>query len=146
MSRLISIFGLLILALFASQAEGFIQNDRCSLAPKTITNPVPSTMARVIPGEGPFPTLGLPGSKDVFVTAADDIAGMSATQLSKRLAIDPSDTFSVIRFPTPFQGVATPINRTYPQFIGGGRTAGGVREFVIPNQPVPRGATTDIIR
>jgi hypothetical protein len=92
---------------------------------------------RVIRGEGPFPTLGLPGSKDVFVTAADDIAGLNGAQLSKRLGIDPSDTFTVIKFPVPAQGVASPINRNYPQFIGRGCTAGDAREFVIPYQPVP---------
>ena len=109
-------------------------------------NPVPATMARVISGEGPFPMLGLRGSSDVFVTAADDIAGMNASQISRRLAIDASDTFTVIKFPAPAQGIASPINRLYPQFIGRGRTAGGAREFVIPNQPVPHGSTINIVR
>jgi len=117
-----------------------------SNAPKGVSNSVPSTVARVIPGNGPFPTLGLPGSKDVFVTAVDDITGLSAKQLSKRLTIDPSDTFTVIKFPTPSSGIASPVNRLDKGFIGGGRTAGGEREFVIPNQKVPSGAITEVIK
>ncbi|MBK5281780.1 MAG: hypothetical protein JJE16_06820 [Nitrospiraceae bacterium] len=31
-------------------------------------------------------------------------------------------------------------------FIGGGRTAAGAREFVIPNQPIPRGSTTRTVQ
>lgn len=30
-------------------------------------------------------------------------------------------------------GIASPINRTDPGFVGGGRTAGGAREFIIPS-------------
>ncbi|MCI0557996.1 MAG: polymorphic toxin type 10 domain-containing protein, partial [Nitrososphaera sp.] len=78
--------------------------------------------------------------------AADDIAGLNAAQLSKRLTIDPSDAFTVIRFPTPNSGLATPINRLDKGFIGGGRTAGGAREFVLPNQPIPPGATIEVVR
>ena len=115
-------------------------------ATKGISNAVPDTVARVIPGNGPFPTLGLPGSNDVFVTAADDIAGLSAKQLSKRLTIDSSDTFTVIKFPTPSSGIASPVNRLDKGFIGGGRTAGGAREFVIPNQRVPSGAITEVVK
>ena len=43
-----------------------------------IANPVPARLARVIPGEGPFTTLGPPAKTDVFVTAADDIAGLNS--------------------------------------------------------------------
>lgn len=99
----------------------------------------------MIPGKGPFKTLGL-GKDDVFITAADDIAGLSAKQLSKRLAIDPSDTFTVIQFPVPSSGIASPVNRLYKAFIGRGRTAGGAREFVIPNQRVPPGAITEVVK
>ncbi|MGH8480804.1 MAG: RHS repeat domain-containing protein, partial [Gammaproteobacteria bacterium] len=42
-----------------------------------VTNPIPDTLARVIPGQRSFPTLGPPGKSDVFVTAADDIAGLN---------------------------------------------------------------------
>lgn len=113
---------------------------------KGVANEVPSTLARVVPGNRTLTTLGRPGAEDVFVTAADDIAGLNAAQLSKRLTIDPSDTFTVIRFPTPSSGLATPINRLDIGFIGGGRTAGGAREFVLPNQPIPPGATIGVVQ
>ena len=117
-----------------------------TIAAETIANPVPGTMARVIPNGRTVTTLGRPGATDVFVTAADDIAGMSSAQIAKRLAIPESPTgFRVIEFPTPGQGVATPVFRTDPGFIQGGRTLGGAREFVIPNQPIPPGSTVRVV-
>ena len=118
-------------------------------APK-ISNPVPSRMARVVP-DTPITrasgTLGRPGASDVFVTAADDIAGMNASQISQRLTIPQSPTgYRVMEFSTPSSGVASPILRTDPGFIGGGRTLGGAREFVIPNGSIPYGANTTVIR
>jgi len=111
-----------------------------------INNPIPTTMARVIPtGRNPT-TLGRPGADDVFVTAADDIAGMNSSQIAERLGIpDSPNGFTVIEFPTPSQGVASPVFRTDPGFIQGGRTSGGAREFVIPNQPIPNGATVRFV-
>jgi hypothetical protein len=115
------------------------------LAAEGIANPVPSTLARVIPGEGPFTTLGAPGSADVFVTDASAIQGMTPAQISQRLGIPASDTFTTIQFPTPAQGLASPVFRSNPGFIGGGVTSGGAPEFVIPNGPIPAGATTTIL-
>lgn len=112
-----------------------------SIAAETVANPVPSTLARVIPGSVNPTTLGRAGASDVFVTAADDIAGMNAAQIQQRLAIQPSSTYQVIEFPTPSSGLASPVNRFDPGFIGGGRTAGGAREFVLPNGPIPPRAT-----
>lgn len=77
--------------------------------------------------------------------AADDIAGLNAKQIAQRLTISPADSFTVIKFPTPNSGLASPINRLEPGFVGGGRTAGGAREFVIPNGPIPPGATKEIV-
>ena len=111
-----------------------------------VTNPIPGTLARAIPGEGPFPTLGRAGAQDVFVTAADDIAGMNAGQIGPRLGIGNSDVFTVIEFPTPRVGLASPVNRTDLGFLGFGRTTGGAREFVLPNGPIPANATTRIVR
>jgi hypothetical protein len=105
-----------------------------------VNNPIPSRLARVIPGEGPFPTFGLPGSTDVFVTAAHDIAGMNAGQIAQRLRIPRSPTFTVIEFGTPAEGLASPILRSDPRFVGRGLTGGGAREFVLPNGPVPSDA------
>ncbi len=112
---------------------------------KGVANPVPREMARVIPGTGPFLTLARPGAADVFVTAVEDIAGLSAAQTARRLAIPESEAFTVIRFPAAETGVASPILRTDARFIGGGRTAGGAREFVVPNGPIPPNATTVIV-
>ena len=106
---------------------------------------VPRTLARVIPGEGPFSTLGLPGQPDVFVTDPAAIEGLSPAQIAQRLTIRPSNTFTVVEFPTPTQGVASPVFRTNFGFIGGGRTAGGAPEFVVPNGPIPQGAIIRII-
>ena len=90
--------------------------------------------------------LGKPSAKDVFVTGADDIRGLNAKQIAERLTIPQSPTgFRVTEFPTPKSGIASPINRADPGFIGGGRTAGGAREFVIPNGPIPAGATTRVV-
>jgi hypothetical protein len=41
-------------------------------------------------------------------------------------------------------GIASPVNRANPNFVQGGRTTGGVPEFVIPNGPIPAGATTRV--
>jgi len=105
-----------------------------------LTNQIPTRMARVVPGEVNPTMLGRPGSADVFVTAADDIAGMNPAQVAERLTIPQSRSFTVIEFPRPAEGVASPVLRSNPGFVGGGRTAGGAREFVIPNGPVPEGA------
>jgi len=105
---------------------------------RTVANPIPSTMARVIPEGIPATTLGRSGSTDVMVTAADDIAGMNAAQIAERLKISQSPSgFRVIEFSTPQSGVASPVFRSDPGFVGGGLTGGGAREFVIPNQPIP---------
>ena len=105
----------------------------------------PSMLARVIPGEGPFPTLGLPGDADVFVTDASAIQGMNAAQLSQFLDIPASDSYTVVEFGTPSEGLASPVFRTNPGFIQGGFTNGGAPEFVIPNGPIPAGAITRIV-
>lgn len=112
---------------------------------KAVEGPLPKELARVIPGRGKYPTLGPPTRKDVFVTAAQDIEGMNASELAKRLTIDEADEFTVIRFRTPSTGVAVPINRTDPGFVGRGRTAGDAREYVIPNGPIPADAKIEVI-
>ncbi len=110
-----------------------------------IRNPIPSRLARVIPGRGPFPTLGPPAATDVFVTAAEDIAGLSVSQIARRLGIRSSEQFTIIEFPTPATGLASPVLRGNPAFIGGGRTIGGAREFVILNGPVPSNAVIRVV-
>jgi len=111
-----------------------------------VSNPVPDIVARVVP-DNPITrasgTLGRPGADDVFVTAADDIRGLNAKQISERLTIPESPAgFRVIEFLTPRAGIASPVNRNDPGFIGGGRTLGGAREFVIPNGTIPTGSSS----
>lgn len=111
-----------------------------------VRNPVPAMMARVIPGDVKPPLLGPVGRSDVFVTAAEDIAGLNASQLASRVTVPASQEFTVFRFATPKNGVASAVNRTEPGFIGGGLTRGGVQEFVLPNGPIPADATRVVIR
>jgi hypothetical protein len=101
---------------------------------------IPARVSRVIPEEfANSPTLGAAGSSDVFVTAAKDIKGITnSTDLATRLTLLNNDgslvkgPFKVFEFNTP-QGIASPINRTTPGFIGRGVTAGGASEYTVPN-------------
>jgi hypothetical protein len=106
----------------------------------------PTSLVRVIPGVGPYPTLGLPGAADVFVTTPEAIQGLDAAGIAERLTIDPADQFTVIQFSTPDSGLASPVFRTNPGFIQGGFSAGGAPEFVIPNGPIPAGATITVVQ
>ena len=117
-----------------------------SAASKAV-NAVPSMLARVIPADIDAATLGAPTAKDVFVTAASDLSRITTPAgIAKRLGIPAAKAFRVIEFPaSSVEGLASPINRTNPGFVGGGLTAGGAREFVLPNGPIPSGATTRII-
>ncbi len=100
-----------------------------------LSNPVPDQLSRAIPsGDFEILSLGRPTDSDVFVTGADDINNLNANQISQRLTIPASDTgFDVLTFKTPKEGVASPFNRSDIGFINGGRTAGGAREFILPN-------------
>ena len=108
-----------------------------------IANPVPQTFGRVIP-QGLNPTtLAKPGDIDVFVTNATALRGLSNAQIAQKLTIpEIPGGFKIIEFPSSsIQGIASPVFRANPGFIQGGRTAGGLPEFVIPNGPIPAGAT-----
>jgi RHS repeat-associated protein len=120
-------------------ASGLIPSDIA------IANPIPTTVARVIPNGINATTLGAPGVADVFVADASQLQGLNAQQIAARLGIPESPTgFQVIQFPTP-SGLASPVFRSNPGFVGGGLTSGGASEFVIPNGPIPSGATTIIV-
>ncbi|HEX6705225.1 MAG TPA: Ig-like domain-containing protein [Albitalea sp.] len=112
-----------------------------------VANPVSDMLARVVPGNIKPTNLGSPGALDVFVTNASELRGLAAKQIADKLAIPESASFRVIEFPSAsVQGIASPIGRTNPGFIEGGRTAGGAAEFVIPNGPIPAGAIERIVR
>jgi hypothetical protein len=128
-----------------------------SLAPASprINNPIPGAFVRVLPtsalppGASPA-TPGRPGAVDVLVSAAEDVRGRGAAGIAQRLAIPPDSEYSeyfVIEFPsTSVVGVGSPINRPDPGCVGRGLTAGGAREFVTPDGPLPNGAVVRIVR
>jgi RHS repeat-associated protein len=116
--------------------------SKALLAKTKINNPVPSRVARVVDqriiNRGAT-RLGAPDAADVFVTAADDIADiLSSESLAERLTLLNNEgklrrgPFAVIEFDTP-GGIASPVFRTNPGFVGFGLTAGGAMEFVLPN-------------
>jgi filamentous hemagglutinin len=112
-----------------------------------VNNPVSSTLARVVPGNINPSMLGAPSAMDVFVTNANELYGLNAAQIAQKLTIPESlYGFNVIEFPTSsVSGIASPINRTNPGFVNGGKTAGGAPEFTIPNGPLPNGSTTRFV-
>ena len=112
---------------------------------RSLANPIPKTLARVIAGRGPFNRLGPPERTDVFVTAAEDVQGMSAAELPGRLGVRSSDVFTKIEFSTPDSGLASPVFRSDPGFVGGGRTIGNAREFILPNGPIPAGSKITVV-
>ena len=109
-----------------------------------LKNPVSDRMARVVPAEyADTPTLGGPGAKEAWVTNASELSAIDTSEgLAQALTlVDESGQLipgprAVIEFDTPSFGVATPINRSNLGFVGGGQTAGGKSEFVIPNMLV----------
>jgi putative RNase toxin 10 of polymorphic toxin system len=117
------------------------------LSGEGVANPIPATFARVVAGHVNPTTIGKAGDVDAFVTDATAVRGLNAAQISERLGIEPSPTgYKVIEFPSSkVTGIASPINRANPGFVGGGRTIGGAPEYVIPNTAIPEGATiTDV--
>ncbi len=109
-----------------------------------LTNPVPTRFARVVPAEFANGTyLGAPTAQEAWVTGASDLEGITTSEgLAQRLTlVDESGNLitgprAVIEFDGPVNGLASPINRTAPGFVGGGQTAGGAREFVMPNTKI----------
>jgi len=129
----------------AKAASAVRASNRTASAVRAANEVVPAEIARVVAGNRKLSTLGRPGTDDVFVVAADDIAGLSSAQIAERLTIPPSDTFTVIRFPTPATGIASPVFRDNPGFVQGGFTRGGAREYVIPNGPIPSDAKVTVV-
>lgn len=133
-------------AVVVTKGAGAVSNALKGAELAGVSNAVPGELARVVPNSaGNITTFARPGATETFVTASADIKGMNVTQIANSLTIPESSTgFKVITFKTPY-GIATPINRDIPGFVSGGRTAGGAREFVVPNQPIPKDAKIKII-
>jgi hypothetical protein len=117
-------------------------------AAEEVANPFPRTQrfARAVPenvailiesGRTDIP-LGRPSDADVFITAAEDLARYrTQSSVERRLALPPGQRAIVtFKYDIEAGGIATPIRRDYPEFVGRGRTAGGAREWVIPNRPL----------
>lgn len=122
-----------------AQLGGFV-GESTSVVASQMDN-LPGAVARVVSADIQATTLGAPGAADVFVTDANAIRGMNSSQIANGLTIPGSPSgFNVIEFPTP-NGIASPINRMNPGFVGGGQTAGGLPEYVVPNGPIPANAT-----
>ena len=106
-----------------------------------VLNPVPSRMARVVPAEfAGGSRLAAPSATEAWVTAADDLAGIATSEaLASRLTlVDRSGSLipgprAIIEFDAVTEGLASPVLRDAPGFVGRGMTGGGAREFVIPN-------------
>ena len=109
-----------------------------------VSNAIPTRLSRVVDADFvDAPTLGPPGAADVFVTATDDIAGIGTSSgIQQRLTLldntgnARSGPFGVISFDVPPSGLASPVFRNNPGFVQGGTTAGGGREFILPNLQV----------
>ena len=92
---------------------------------------LPARLARVVPAEfANSPTLAAPGAADAFVTSANDLAGINTgLGLADRLTlVDSSGNLipgarAIIEFDTPAEGLASPVFRTNPGFVGSGVTA-----------------------
>lgn len=111
-------------------------------------NEVPKILARVIPlrdGQGTPPMLGRAGDPHVFVTAAEDIAGIAPGRIAARLGITPAPRYLIVKFPTPNIGIRTPTQFDNPLFLGRGVTSGGAREFQIMNMRIPENAVKEIV-
>jgi hypothetical protein len=116
--------------------------------PASVSNPVPDRLARVVEADVPaLQELGPPWREEVFLTAAEDVEGLSADLLSSRLGIDPAERFYLITFPAEHLDgpLTSPISEPAQCFVGGGRTRGGAREFRSRNQTIPRNAQITVV-
>lgn len=121
-------------------ADSALSVERAASAAEEASS-VPARLARVT--EAKFagsPSLGPPGVERVFVTAAEDIEGITTSQgLAQRLTLlDDAGKlregpFSVSTFDNPGEGLGVPVFRSNPGFVQGGFTAGGAQEFDLPN-------------
>ncbi|SFS08517.1 RHS repeat-associated core domain-containing protein [Dyella sp. OK004] len=127
----------------AREARAVRAMCQASGAARGVANPISSTLARVVPRNINPTTLGRAGDVDVFVTNASELRGLSNAEIASKLTIpEVPGGFRVIEFPSSsVDGIASPVFRSNPGFLQGGQTANGAAEFVIPNGPIPPGAT-----
>ena len=80
-------------------------------------------------------------AKEAFITTSESIPqGLSRQEYANLLAIPEKNIGGILRFkikPSDDVALATPYNRfEFSEFINGGKTAGGLPEFVIKNQDI----------
>jgi Novel toxin 10 len=87
-----------------------------------------------------------PGGAAWTALPSEATEGLDAAGIAGQWGIPESPTgFQVIRFATPDEGLASPVFRTNPGFVGRGFSSGGAPEFVIPNGPIPPGAMITVV-
>jgi len=136
-----SILLALVVTNFSTTNADIFAESHSLKAPSAISNPVPSRLSRVVDLEHLNASrLGAPRAGEVFVTATDDLAGITTSRgLAERLTLlDEAGNFrqgpfGVIDFDAPATGLASPVFRQNPGFIHGGRTQGLAREFSLEN-------------
>jgi len=117
----------------------FTSSGAAATSEVTLSQMVPKTIARVVPGNINLTTLGI--TDQVFVTDAFLLRGLSAAQIAEKLEIPATSSFKVIEFSSEgINGIAVPIRNPSPGFVGKGFTSGGLSEFVMPNGPIPSGS------
>jgi hypothetical protein len=122
---------------------------------RDITNVLPANgvFSRVMPEK--FAKLlekgesNLSAGSEAWISAADDLKGIETVKAAAQrltlvnrnggLRLD-ANAIVDLRLKTN-SGIASPINRLDSGFVGGGRTAGGAREWIIPSN-----AEIEIIR
>ena len=127
----------------ARALRAMCQASRAASELGEVANPISDTLARVVPRDINPSTLAKAGDLDAFVTNASELRGLSNAEIATKLTIpEVPGGFKVIEFPSSaVDGIASPVFRTNAGFLQGGRTAGGAAEFVVPNGPIPAGAT-----
>lgn len=122
------------------KVSSYVKSNPKSISNTVVNNPIPERVARVIDLRYKnSPTIGSPMSKDVFVTAERDIRNVkNSLELADKLTlVDEKGNFllgpyAIFEFDTP-KGIATPVFRNNPGFVGFGKTQGGAVEYVVPN-------------
>ena len=82
-----------------------------------------------------------PGASEAFITTSEALPrGLSRKELAEMLTIYEKNVGGILRFKLEegsLRNLATPYNRLeMPGFINGGKTAGGLPEFVVPNHEI----------
>jgi len=105
---------------------------------KRFARAVPKWVAELIETGDRSIRLAPPKDSDVFITAAKDLSHYrTQSGVERRLTLSPGRR-AVVTFDYDLAtgSIASPILRDNPGFAGRGLTAGGAREWVIPNFPL----------